>query len=249
MNTYISNRVLCLTLSISFFWAIVGCGGEDGYRDISDYYFPVDDMEEGYVYLYDVYEGLPYTKDVWFYKKVEDEEEGKVFLSAQQYDAGFNVVQFQLQSITASGALLDQNVFYSTSEDGRAVPNESRIEEDNHFPFLVKDSLGVFLSSLVFWDIRDSTEITLVRNRRFLRDTVVDLWGSNTPAIVMGVREAYDYNKEGVLTVESNGIEIYANNIGLIYSRKMIQDSFEVSFGLDTFYYMDNFLEAIELQH
>lgn len=243
-----NSGVMTRTLAIVFVClAVLGCDQKSAYRDISSYYFPVDDLEDGYVYIYNVFAGLPYENDIWFYKKIE-EENGDVYLSAQQYDVDFNVVQFQLQSIRPSGALLDRNVFYSTSEQGKAVANDCKIIEDNHFPFQIRDSLGIYLSSMSFTDIRDSTEITLIRNRRFVKDTLIELWGEEKPAIIMAVKEAYDYDKEGVLTVESRGFEIYADQVGLVYSRKILQDSFEVSYGLDTFYLMDNFLEEIELQ-
>jgi len=220
---------------------LLSCGPSSEQTSLKGYYFPIDSLEDGQVYIYRMGNGYPYEFDVWFYKSVT--ENGKTFLTAQQYDLMGNVRQFQLQEITATGAMLDQNIFFGVDSTGLALPTNCEILEDSHFPFFVKDTLGIFLSSLSYIDSNDSTKVTLVRNRRFLRDTTFLYMGKSVPAVLMEVKEAYDYDKQGILTVEAKGYETYAQGLGLVSSRKYLQDSIEFSFQLDTTMSMDDFLK------
>src|SRR5690606_28285806 len=89
---------------ITILCIISACNSND-YRNIKEYYYPYEKLETGKVY---VYKGLnEYTPeyDYWFFKSFKQDENW--YLTAQHYDANYNIDLFQLQEMLQSGAYSD----------------------------------------------------------------------------------------------------------------------------------------------
>jgi hypothetical protein len=236
MNTL---RLLILIASLS----TLACG-EDGYRNVGAYYYPYEDLEEGKVYIY---RGLnehtpPY--DYWFFKSFRQGDTW--FLTAQHYDGRYNVDQFQLQEMLPSGAYSDSYTLYEVDSSGKSQAIQTEVEFGNLFPFRVKDSLGVYLFKISWKDrLIPDKRTTLIRNRRYEKDTLVHTMGQSREGIWFRVAEVAEFDEEGILEVEMAGRELYVKDIGLTYLKKQINPDISLEYTLDTMVDMDYFLREI----
>lgn len=227
-------------LSLGVFLVLCGCS-ENGYRDVRMYYFPIDSLEEGRVY---VYKGIgPHSPDYdyWFYKSFSQNHTW--YLTAQHYDANLNIDQFLLQEMLQSGVYSDSYTLFEKDSLGNTHKIIAQVEYGNIFPFKVKDSTEVFLFKIQWQDKHNPNKsTTLIRNRRFLKDTVWTWEGQNVEAIVFYLSEVAEFDEEGILEVFMEGREVYAKGLGLVYLQKKINQEVTLEFVLDTIMDMDQFL-------
>jgi hypothetical protein len=208
------------------------------------FYFPYEALEEGKVYIYRGLNQNTPPWDYWFFKSFK--QNGKWFLTAQHYDGEFNVDQFQLQEILSSGAFSDSYTLYETDSTGKSQKILTEVEFGNLFPFKVTDSLGVYLFKISWKDpVQESKSTTLIRNRRYQKDTLYSYGGKEIPGIFFKVDEVAEFDEEGILEIEMKGRELYLKNIGLAYISKMINENFNLEYRLDTIVDMEYFLEEI----
>lgn len=235
-----------LLLSVLSF---TGCSpGDKDYRDISDFYFPYESLSAGSVYLYRNPAEPDAPADAWSYQSFREDD--KWLLTCQNYDQALQVRQFQLESIVPTGVLSDAYVLYERGKDGQLAKVKADIDQANLFPFFIRDTAGVYIFSLHWKDAADSLkETTLVRNRRFLKDTSFAYRGEVMDAIVFEVRDLIELEEEGILSVETTGIEVYARGLGLVRRTRRINESLSLEFTLDTIVSMDHFLQPQTVRH
>lgn len=193
----------------------------DGKRDIRDYYFPVESLQDGLVYAYSAEEGDTSERRYWYYRAFK--RDSGIFMASTQYDRNFEIVQMLREKVLNSGSRARNSFLYETdTATGIARPIPTVIESPELFPFRVTDSLGVFLFSLKYHPIFDTTAtIYIIRNRRYLGDGPDFEFGGNTyPTIRFGLQEAVGNEKEGASEVAGTGQEWYAKGLGLVYSEK-----------------------------
>ncbi|MBK7429067.1 MAG: hypothetical protein IPI60_19625 [Saprospiraceae bacterium] len=217
------------------------CGESSGKRDITKYYFPYKSLEDGKVYIYS--SALPdQPEDYWFYKSLQ--QDGKWYLTAQNYDPNMEVRQFQSEVVVENGTVTENYVLFRPTPEGRPEKIKTEVLQGNQFPFRVTDSLGVFLFSLKWTeDTEPVSNTTLTRNRRFLGDTSFIFQGKTIPAIRMSVRDLLEFDQEGTLEVETEAEEWYAENLGLVYLRKKINNNISMEYTLDTLVEMEYFIQ------
>jgi hypothetical protein len=222
---------------------IIACK-KDGYKSIETFYYPYKDLEEGKVYIYKSLNAFSPPFDFWFFKSFKQNDTW--YLTAQHYDINFNVDQFQLQEMLRTGAYSDSYTLYQIDSSGRSIKMQANVEYGNVFPFKVKDSLGVFLFK-ISWDdpYKESKSTTLVRNRRYLQDTLLSFGDMQRNGIVFHVAEVAEFDEEGILEVEMSGKEIYLQGVGLVYLKKQINPEISLEYQLDTIVDMDYFLREI----
>lgn len=229
--------------------SFTGCSpGKKDYRDISGFYFPYESLGAGSVYLYRNPAEPDAPPDAWSYQSFREDD--KWFLTCQNYDQALQVRQFQLESIVPTGALSDAYILYEQGKDGRLVKVKAEIEQSSVFPFSVRDTAGIYIFSLHWKDAADSLkETTLVRNRRFLKDTSFTYREEILDAIVFEVRDLIELEEEGILSVETTGKEVYARGLGLVHRTRRINESLSLEFTLDTIVQMDHFLQQQTVRH
>lgn len=232
-------RFLLIGLIVS--GLLSSCREDSGKRDISKYYFPYKSLEEGKVYIYaTAIEDQP--EDYWFYKSLQ--QDGKWYLTAQNYDPNMAVRQFQSEVIVENGTVTENYVLFRPTPDGKSEKIKTEVLQANQFPFQVTDSLGVFLFSLKWTENTEPvSNTTLTRNRRFLGDTSFIYQGNIIPAIRMSVRDLLEFEQEGTLAVETEAEEWYAENLGLVYLRKKINNNISMEYTLDTLVEMEYFIQ------
>lgn len=193
----------------------------DGKRDIRDYYFPVESLQDGLVYAYSAQEGDTSERRYWYYRVFE--RDSGLFMASTQYDRNFEIVQMLREKILNSGSRARNSFLYETDTlSGKARPIPVTIESPDLFPFRVSDSLGVFLFGLKYHPLYDSAAtIYMIRNRRYLGDGPdFEFAGKKYPTIRFGLREAVGNEKEGASEIAGTGEEWYAKGLGLVYSEK-----------------------------
>jgi len=235
------GKILLVTLGISHF---VTC--TENRRDISDYYFPVENLTKGLVYAYASEEGDSSDMRYWFYRTFV--RDSGVFLVGTQYDRHYEVNQIVREKIGKSGSMAREAFLYEPdTTSGKLVAVPTVIESPDLFPFLVRDSLGVFLYKLQFHPVSDTTAtVYLIRNRRYLGDgPEFEFAGKKYPTVRFGLHEAVGHSKDGSAEIEGHGEEWYAKGLGLVYFRKTFGQERQIRFA---FRLVETFPMA-ELEH
>ncbi|MFK7933470.1 MAG: hypothetical protein AB8G22_08160 [Saprospiraceae bacterium] len=222
---------------------LLSCETEHGdQRNIRKFYFPVETLDDGLVYEYESVSNDTFPPVYWYYRNIKQKDD--LYLIGTAYGVDLLPSQLVTEAVVSNGMLLeDMYLFVNDTLGGqKQVPVE--IQSGSAFPFLVKDSTGVFLYK-VKWSMPDSPEIstTLIKNRRFLGDTTYTYAGKEYPAVIFTVKELIEQRAEGSLELEYDGVEIYAKNIGLVYYKKEIQAGFIQEYALAKTYPMTT-LEA-----
>ena len=230
------SLLLILTLLLS-------CETEYGdQRNIRNFYFPVDELDDGLVYEYQPVNNDTFPPVYWYYRNVR--QKGGLYLIGTAYSPELLPVQLVTEAVVSNGMLLEDMYLFANDSLGGQTQIPVEIQAGSAFPFLVKDSTGVFLYK-VKWSASDSSAVstTLIKNRRFLGDTTFVYQGETYPAIQFYVKELIEQRAEGSLELEYDGVEIYAKDIGLVYYKKEIQEGFTQEYALAKTYPMTD-LEA-----
>lgn len=188
------------------------------------YYYPVDDLAGGRVYAYEpAPDGDPalFPGYYWYYRAVETPD--SLVLAATYYDAGGEPLQFVGERVVSAGALL-RDLRLVRPTDSASVVTEAAVLEPAVFSFLAPDPARVLVSAVRFRQNDTSAVYTVTRNRRYARDTTVVVEGAPRDAQVWAVRELVEQDSAGTLALESRGIEVYAEGVGLAYRRRVHSD-------------------------
>jgi hypothetical protein len=217
-------------------------------KDIRAYYFPLTALSnEPKVYEY-AYKMPDTTFNIyWYYQTVVKGD--SIFLVGQGYNSDFLPTQLLKEERVENGMKMLELSFYALDTEGVTIKLPSRIEYGAVFPFAVKDSNGVFVNIIHYKDPKDSSiETTLTRNRRFLKKTNYTFKNQNVEAVEFLMREeqAEKNPYKGGFSHIFNINEIYAKDIGLVYSKRQITDSVSVECRLIDIYPMANFEEKFK---
>ena len=218
-----SGVLLCLLFAAA-------CVG-DGKRDISDYYFPVEELRKGQVYEYDLVQGDSSSPEYWYYRTFQ--RDSGLFLAGTYYNDRFQIGQIIRQKITDEGILAQEYSLYDQDlETGKQIQTNAVIESPDLYPFRVKDSVGIFVFSLHYQPVTDpSTTIHLTRRRIFLGDApAFEFKGETYICIRFGLLESIGTKKGGDEMLKGRGEEWYAKGLGLVYYRKVFGDKNQVKF-------------------
>lgn len=197
-----------------------------GKKDLRDYYFPLKQLkEQSKVYEYRI--SLPDTSMTvyWYYQTIVQGD--SVFLVSNCYDSGFHPLVLMREEQVVNGIKLKELIYYGVNKEGFAVKSVATIEGGAVFPFQVTDDKSVFVNVLKYADTKDSTILTtLTRNRRFLKETSFEYKGKKVDAVEFEMKEEQSEhdNKRGGWTHIYNIQEIYAKNIGLVYTKRVLDD-------------------------
>ncbi len=218
------------------------CKNDGSVRNIEQYYFPLDKLEEGKVYEYQLNSGSEKSNAYWYYKSIRENK--SQYLIGMAYDAGFSPDQFVREERVNNGMLISDFIAYETdTATGKKIQIPARVDAANVFPFEVKQPAGVLLSSVTWQSPLDSSVYLFVRNRQFDRDTTFVFQGKSYPAIIFNVQEMVDHELQGHWKQEYPATEIYAKGLGLVYASKEFSDSLQLTYILQDIYSMEAFEE------
>ena len=232
------------TFLLLFIIALQGCDPDaKDTTDISPFYFPVEKLKQGMVYEYQAVNSEELPPEYWYHKTVETDT--AYYFTGTYYDEQFIVRQFFRAEIVSNGVLL-QDQFITRFDDSTGVQSQLHAEVlyGNAFPFAVKDSSGVFLMQLK-WTMHDDPPniTTLTRNRRYMGKSTYDYNGQLVNCVEFKLIEEVDNETVGHLTKEYIGTELYAENIGLVYYKKQVDDNFVLEYELKEMYPMNKLEE------
>ena len=216
-----------LLLVIAFL--VAACSDE---VNIEAYYFPHQQLYDGLVYEYRAPNNPEQPPFYMYYRTVRTDT--SIYLTGMQYDEQFRPSVFTREELLPTGVLLEEMYLYEPDSTGRQTQIGVEILANNVFPFRTNpERPGVLV-----WEARwhppadQPTTLTLLRNRQFVRDTVVQVNGQSTDAVVFTVRELMDHEQVGHFETEYGGREVYAEGIGLVYYRKNVSEDFIVEYEL-----------------
>ncbi len=218
---------------------------EGGPKDIRDYYFPLRQLEDGLVYEYRPLFPDSLTPVYWYYRSFLKED--GVFLTGTYYEYGLIPLQLVREELVRNGMLLQDLYLYEADSTGSQRQARAEVLSGTAFPFEVSDSGGVFLYKVRWEPPSDSgAVITLIKNRRYLRDTSIRFDDKSYDAVVFDVREMLEYDKDGVFEQAYEGREVYAKGLGLVYFQKEISKDIRWAYRLEARYPMSRLEETFK---
>lgn len=224
------------------------CQSTNSYQDIRNYYFPLKALQDGQVYEYQPQGNTPTGPAYWYYRSII--QEGSVHLTATYYEQDLLPLQFSNELMTSSGMVLEDLFLYETdSLSGDQTQTTVQVEVDDVFPFRVRKEGGVYLYHVRWDDPNEQGTFSLIKNRRYLRDTTFVFEKQSYPAQLFELRELISHDQEGVWEQEYQGQEIYAKGLGLVYYSKKVTEALELSYRLAKRYPMTVLEEKFRLQY
>lgn len=229
---------------VGIFLFLYSCQSSDGKKDIKAYYFPLKSLQDGLVYEYEALGNDSLQPLYWHYQSLFQKE--GVFLTGTYYSKipglGLRPQQVVREEMISNGMLLADLYLYESDSSGKQhqVPVEKIV--DTAFPFEVSEDGGIFLYKIKWTPLSDTlSTITLIKNRRYLRDTSINFQGKTHKAILVEVKELmeHDHKEEGHFEQQFNGVEVYARDIGLFYYKKVIGNAFKLEYQLKNRYPME----------
>ena len=201
--------------------------GSCGKNKLQEYYFPLEQLnKEAKVYEYEYRVRDSTFKMYWYYQSIRQND--SIYLIGTCYNQNFEQLMVMREERVKNGMKLTDMYFYTTDAKGYAVQNQVEIQGGAVFPFEVKDSNSVFINIIKYKDVKDSTrQTTLTQNRRFLRETQYNFKGQKLEAVAFEKKEEQADNdtKRGGIAYVSKIQELYAKNIGLVYTKRQMSDS------------------------
>ena len=226
LNVYKQPVVYLLWLVV----LVVSCQS-DGQEDIRDYYFPIQQLKDGLVYEYEALEPDSLAPYYWYYRSLIQDD--AVYLSGTFYEVDLIPKQQQTELMVSNGILLEDLYLYYADSLNKQQSYTVDIVSGSLFPFKVSAEGGIFLYRIAWPDPQDPTLVTtLIKNRRYVGDTTYVYQGETYPCKVFSVKEQVEIDQEGVLEQQFDGIEFYAKGLGLVYTKKIINPSLQIAYGL-----------------
>ena len=193
--------------------------------NLQDYYFPLKSLQkEPKVYQYQLGTSDTTITIYWYYQTIVQGD--SINFVGTCYDANFQILQISREEQVVNGMKLQDLAFYGTDADGKSVKMAASIEGGAVFPFEVTDDKSVFVNVIRYADPKDSTHVTtLTRNRRFLKKTEYTYKGKNLDAAQFSMKEEQSERdlQKGGLTHVYDIEEIYARNLGLVYTKRTLE--------------------------
>lgn len=208
-----------LYLAVATLW-LAGCGGDQG-RDVRDYYFPLQSLDEGLVYEYRPIADSLAGPNYWYYRSIKTDS--AIYLAGAYYEADFTPTQIVREELVSNGMLLNDLFLFETDTSGKQQQVKAEVLSGSVFPFSVRDSNDIYLYKVRFQmpsQLNGAT--TLIVNRRFMGDTSVVFQGKTYDAVRFGLKGVVEVRDSinGDIEPAFTGHEIYAHKIGLFSYRR-----------------------------
>ncbi|MDZ7878002.1 MAG: hypothetical protein U5L45_10040 [Saprospiraceae bacterium] len=203
----------------------VVCLSSCGKTNLQDYYFPLKALQkEPKVYQYQLATSDTTLTIYWYYQTIVQGD--SINFIGTCYDGNFQVMQISREEQVVNGMKLKDLSFYGINAEEKSVKMTAEIEGGAVFPFEVSNDKSVFVNVIRYADPKDSTHITtLTRNRRFLKETDYIYKGKTLDAAQFSMKEEQSERDlvKGGLTHIYDIEEIYARNLGLVYTKRTLE--------------------------
>ena len=210
-----------LMVAVSCIFFQTSCGK----TNLQDYYFPLKALKDApKVYEYQLSTADTTLTIYWYYQTIVQGD--SINFVGTCYDGNFQVLQISREEQVINGMKLKDLAFYGTNIDGKSTKMAANVEGGAVFPFEVSDEKSVFVNVIRFADPKDSTHVTtLTRNRRFVKKTNYTYKGKSFDAAQLSMKEEQSERdlQRGGLTHVYEIDEIYAKDIGLVYTKRTLE--------------------------
>ncbi|WP_020567401.1 hypothetical protein [Neolewinella persica] len=224
---------------------LTGCNAD---RDIRDYYFPARELTTGLVYAYENIGTLPGPEiDYTYYLGVDVDT--ALYLSVTQYSQFLEPKQQSRQEIKNDGVYLREITLLRPDTSGPSLPMPTTLIHDRAFPFYLSDeATEAYGYRLSFTDPdRPQTLTYVTMNRRFERDTTIEVLGKNYPGLLFSLEGEVSLRdtEEGDISPQFTGYEIYAKGLGLVEHKRELGSGASLGGRLQERLTMEDFLERV----
>jgi hypothetical protein len=217
MTRFFSQLIVIVTC----LFCLTSCGK----TNLQDYYFPLKSLkEQPKVYEYQLLTADTAITIYWYYQTIVQGD--SINFVSTCYDGNFQIMQISREEQVVNGMKLKDLAFYGTDIEGKSVKMSAVVEGGAVFPFEVSDDKSVFVNVIRYNNPKDSTQVTtLTRNRRFVKKTTYTYKEKNLDAAQLSMKEEQSERdlQRGGLTHVYDIEEIYARNIGLVYSKRTLE--------------------------
>jgi hypothetical protein len=196
-----------------------------------DYYYPIEDLRTGKAYVY-----TPVNNDsLESYISYHLNNGG--YLTTTEYNSTFQITQIKTEDFVRNGTFLHRLRLcdYFPESPDLCQPIDVKIESPAVFPFEMMDSSSVFLYKISWKELSDTTiENTIIRNRHFMGFETKKWKGKPYHCVKFGIREEISVGSQsdGFQTFKAFTEEYYAKGIGLIYTKKNIENLMKLEYEL-----------------
>lgn len=199
--------------------------------EFKDYYYPIEDLHQGKVYVYTPVNADTLPSYFWSFLNQGG------YLIGTKYDEKLRIEQTVTEEVVGNGTLLHrlQLCEYFDENPDICQTIQVDIEAAAVFPFEMLDSSSVFLNKISWRELSDSMiENQIIKNRHFLGFDDCEWQGKTYDCAKFGIREEIQSGSEidGFQTFKAYTEEHYAKGIGLIYSKKNIENLFILEYQL-----------------
>jgi len=214
---------------------VIGCESEADERALylDKYYYNIHRFAgPGEVYVYKAASELALPEEIWHYR-FDPGHRGN-YLNAIMYTPAGDPVQKSIERLNRDNAeLLSLELFYFEDDSLHAI--EAQINKPVTFSFAAIEEAPEVNYGLEYYDSSsdtDSVRVILNKKRRVTGREMFYFEGEEVPAVRIETREVLETETEGFTTTEWTGTEIFAQDIGLVYYRKKINEQFTLEYTL-----------------
>ncbi len=211
--------------------------------DVSKYYCSFEDSKTTKIYEYQSPNKDSLPPYYWSFKAIETDT-GK-YLVSRNFNYSFIPQQRTLNEIVSNGILAKEHFFYSTNNDSlKEEVFKARIISPTLYPFQVSENGGFFPYEIKFTNPDNKTEkVRLLRERKYLRDTIYTYKGKDIPAILFEVNDLMQFKdtEQGDYDHYNHMTEIYAEDLGLVYKQYRVGT-------MNIVYHLSNILSVEEFK-
>lgn len=229
---------ICIPLILSIFF-LFGCKSEESI-DISKYYYSTEQLTDGHVFEYRSLDGDT-TLTFYYYLKHEKRDDSD-FLIGHYID--YNMLlqhKFEEKRINNGWILTSFDLLHYDSLF-RPTAAHAKIYHDNIFPFYPDDTSSIVPYSIKWRNPHDTLISTnLIRYRKYQGLVSHSVGNGVINCAKFNVQERVELEQDGHIDFLSNGIELYAEGVGLFYYKKKIGDHLTHEYQLYKIHKKDEF--------
>ena len=196
-------------------------------KDITEYYFPVKDLQQGKVYEYRFVGHPEIDPQFWYYQTLKadpkaSEKKGQ-FFTGTLYNAKYQIQQIVNEEVVSNGMMLNDLYLYMYDSLNVQTRIQPKILSPSVFPFAIEDTSHIYLYKIKFAYPNDTTHTTtIIKNRRFAGKTEYTYKGKKYDCAIFENKESVDDDLNGRWHNEFKSKELYAKGLGLIYYKKIL---------------------------
>lgn len=198
--------------------------------DIKSYYFPIHKLDGGMMFVYKYKNAL---KPEFYWHLKTEKHQDSLYLKVVELNGDFVVEQQLTEQIFLSGTRIIDYQLMDIDAMGQIDTAQVEIESGDYYPFYVEKNGGVYIFQINWiFPKNPESKYTLIRNRRYVGDTTFLFKGKEVPAIVFSAKELFVNDFNGRQELEFDKTEVYAKGLGLVYSKRPVNDTLSFEYQL-----------------